>query len=193
MAVVGVGLLKVRRRSRARRKAMNVPELAPPQPCSGSPRRGSFSGRGAAARGRRRVGVVCGTLRRRDVFHIASKSAMTSRCENSTRRRPWFTSSSRAHSRIARRPSFSRPPWQASCRLSTWLATGRASCCGQLEVRLGGERGMDRSGGSVLPEALRNAPSPKHDCSGSGSSRCSAVFCLDPPVARQADRAEDRP
>lgn len=45
----------------------------------------------------------------------------------------------------------------------------------------------------VLPEALRNAPSPKHDCSGSGSSRCSAVLCLDPPVDRQADRAEDRP
>jgi len=45
----------------------------------------------------------------------------------------------------------------------------------------------------VLPEAPLNASSPKHDCSGSGSSRCSAVSRLDPAIDRQADRAEDHP
>ena len=137
----------------------------------------------------------------RDAFHIASKSVVALRRPSSRMASARFTPSARAHSPIARPPSDSRPPWQASCRRRACGVREIGSrVAANLDVRPGGERRMGSSGANgflrqdkVLPEASHNAPSPKHDCSGSGSSRCSAVFRLNSPVDRQADRAEDRP
>jgi hypothetical protein len=134
-----------------------------------------------------------------DAFHIASKSVVALRRPSSRMAPARFTPSAGAHSPIARPPSDSRSPWQASCRRRACGSREIGSrVAANPEVRPGGERRMGSSGATeflrqdkVLPEAPLNVSSPKHDCSGSGSSRCSAVFCLDPPIDRQADRAED--
>jgi hypothetical protein len=134
-------------------------------------------------------------------FHIALKSVVALRPPSSRMAPARFTPSARAHSPIARPPSDSWPPWQASCRRRACGSREIGSrVAANLEVRPGGDRRMGSAGANgfllqdkVLPEPSRNAPFPKHDRSGSGSSRCSAVFCFDPPIDRQADRAEDRP
>jgi hypothetical protein len=183
-------------------EAINVPESSAAPLCPGSPRHGSVSAHRATARGHRCLGVDRGTLRG---GRCVSHRLEACRCVGDGRAPRWRRAGSRRqHEHIARSRTRRRtpgPPWQASCRRRACGSREIGSrVAANLEVRPGGERRMGSSGANgfirqdkVLPETLLNASSPKHDCSGSGSSRCSAVFCLDPAIDRQADRAEDRP
>ena len=180
-------------------KAMNVPESSARR---SAPEVLDMEASLCIARRREAVGVsasIAAHCVAGDAFHITSKSVVALRRPSSRMASARFTPSARAHSPIARPPSDSWPPWQASCRRRACGSRETGSrVAANLEVRPGGERRMGSSGvneflgqDKVLPETPLNASSSKHDCSGSGSSRCSAVFCLDPAIDRQADRAED--
>ncbi len=84
------------------------------------------------------------------------------------------------------------PPWFSARRTSRHRLTSNRDREGISGWKGSGANGILEQD-KVLPEAALNASFPKHDRSGSDSSRCSAVFCLDRAVDRQVDRAEDRP